>query len=145
MPPIRATLQFVADIPLYEVEKPYMVLPGRDQDIDPEDERLSNLKFESHDNILIEDMRNMRALSLSGNGFEYLQHKSQIHTFQEPGDVKDYKHETQEMLAARFDAVKVITYEVRLRKNQTFARNEFDYFDPMLVEGPAVGAHNGKS
>ena len=48
MPKIVATIDFLADLPLYDTEKPYFYLPGKDQEIDPEDPRLNNLEFESH-------------------------------------------------------------------------------------------------
>jgi hypothetical protein len=37
----------------------------------------------------------------------------------------------------------VLTYELRLRKNQVFQRKQFDLNEKLLLEGPAKGAHIG--
>jgi len=46
------------------------------------------------------------------------------------------------LLRDRFAAVRVLTYELRLRKNQEFRRKQFDLNEKLLLEGPAKGAHN---
>ena len=142
MPSILGSIDFLADLPLYETEKPYFYLPGKDQDIDPDDPRLNNLEFETHGNIEVQDMREHPDLDLSTCGFTFLSHRSTINSFEEEADVDAYKKETQELLKGHFSAAKVHTYEVRLRKNQRFERRQFDLNDKLLQEGPAKGAHN---
>lgn len=141
MPKIVATVDFLADLPLYDTEKPYFYLPGKDQEIDPEDPRLNNLEFESH-TVEVEDMREHPELTLSTCGFTFINNTSSNLQFQTPSDVDAYKRETEELLTSHFSAVKVLTYEVRLRKNQRFERRQFDLNDKLLQEGPAKGAHN---
>lgn len=143
MPANVAEIEFLADLPLYETEKPYLCLLSPDQKIDPDQVRLDNLEFEKHSNIHVEDMREHPELRINDCGFEFVQHKTAISEFTSPSDVDAHKRETEEMLRARFAAVKVLTYELRLRKNQEFRRKQFDLNEKLLTEGPAKGAHNG--
>jgi hypothetical protein len=145
MPPNLAEIEFLADLPLYYIEKPYLCLLSPDQKIDPDQVRLDNLEFEKRSNIHIEDIREHPELRLEECGFEYVQHKTAISSFTHPSDVDAYKRETEDLLKDRFAAVKVLTYELRLRKNQEFRRKQFDLNEKLLLEGPAKGAHNGKS
>lgn len=141
MPKIVAKIDFLADLSMYDTEKPYFYLPGKDQDIDPEDPRLNNLEFENH-TVEVEDIREHPELALSTCGFTFITNKTLNLKFEAPSDVDDYKRETQDLLRSHFSAVKVLTYEVRLRKNQRFERRQFDLNDKLLQEGPAKGAHN---
>jgi hypothetical protein len=142
MPTISATIDFLADLPRYETEKPYFYLPGKDEDIDPEDPRLNNLEFKSHHDIEVKDIREHPELELTKCGFAVVNHESSVNSFNLLTDVETYKSETQELLKNYFSADRVLTYEVRLRKNQHFRRREFDLNDQLLQEGPAKGAHN---
>ena len=144
MPANRADIEFLADLPTYQTEKPYLCLLSPDQKIDPDQVRLDNLEFEKHSNIHVENMREHPDLRLEDCGFEYVQHKPTISKFTGAADVDAYKRETEALLKDRFAAVRVLTYELRLRKNQDFRRKQFDVNDPLLVEGPAKGAHNGR-
>jgi hypothetical protein len=145
MPANLAEIEFLADLPTYNVEKPYLCLLPPDQEIDPDEVRLDNLEFEKHSNINVEDIREHPELRLEDCGFEYVQHKSAISEFSSPADVDAYKRETESLLRDRFAAVKVLTYELRLRKNKEFRRKQFDLNEKLLLEGPAKGAHNGKT
>lgn len=144
MPANRADIEFLADLPIYQTEKPYLCLLPPDQNIDPDHVRLDNLEFEKHSDVGVEDMREHPELRLDDCGFEYIQHKSTISEFTDPADVDAYKRETEGLLRDRFAAVKVLTYELRLRKNQEFRRKQFDLNEKLLLEGPAKGAHNGR-
>jgi hypothetical protein len=144
MPANVAEIEFLADLPIYHTEKPYLCLLSPDQKIDPDQVRLDNLEFENHSNIHVEDIREHPELRMEDCGFEYVRHKSAISEFASPSDVDAYKRETEGLLRDRFAAVKVLTYELRLRKNQEFRRKQFDVNEKLLLEGPAKGAHNGK-
>ncbi len=143
MPSNIADIEFLADLPLYQTEKPYLCLLPPEQGIDPDEVRLDNLEFEKQTNIKVEDIREHPELHIDACGFEYLQHQSKIAEFTETAHVDAYKRETEELLKDRFCATKVLTYEVRLRKNEQFRRKQFDYNEKLLLEGPAKGAHNG--
>ena len=144
MPANLAEIEFLADLPLYQTEKPYLCLLSPEQKIDPDQVRLDNLEFEKHSNIKVEDIREHPELQLDDCGFEYFQHKTAISEFTNPADVDAYKRETEDLLRDRFAAAKVLTYELRLRKNQEFRRKQFDLNEKLLMEGPAKGAHIGK-
>ena len=144
MPANVADIDFLANLPVYETEKPYLCLLSPDRKIDPDQVRLDNLEFETHSNINIEDMREHPELRIDDCGFEYIQHQSAISEFTDTSDVDAYKRETEGLLKEHFAAVKVLTYELRLRKNQEFRRKQFDLNEKLLLEGPAKGAHNGK-
>ncbi|RMZ86696.1 hypothetical protein DV736_g6080, partial [Chaetothyriales sp. CBS 134916] len=139
---VKATIEFLAKLPLYETEKPYLLLPSEHQGLDPDEIRLNNLEFEHHDDVIIKDMRQTKELSVDCCGFEFYPHSSAISSFHDAGDIEEYRVETQHLLASRFGAEKVMTYEIRLRRNQDFNRKKFDVYDKLLEEGPAKGAHN---
>ena len=143
MPDVTAKIEFLAKRPLYESEKPFLLLPSKEQNLDPDEIRLNNLEFESHDGLIVKDMRMQKDLSIDSCGFEFHSQPSVISNFDQSNDIEVYREETQQMLAERFGAERVVTYEVRLRKNLDFNRKEFDVYDKLLVEGPAKGAHNG--
>src|SRR3984957_18430587 len=144
MPANLAEIEFLADLALYQTEKPYLCLLSPERKIDPDQVRLDNLEFEKHSNIKVEDIREHPQLRLDDCGFEYFQHKTAISEFTSPADVDAYKRETEGLLRDRFAAVRVLTYELRLRKNQEFHRKQFDLNEKLLLEGPAKGAHIGK-
>lgn len=143
MPDVRSTLEFLAKLPLYETEKPYLYLPGPDEGLDPNVTKLDNLEFESHAGVLIRDMRQHSELTFDDCGFEFHDLPSRYKRFDDAASIEGYRAETEKLLKARFHAEKVMVYEIRLRRNDTFVRSEFDVYDPLLVEGPAKGAHNG--
>lgn len=143
MPDICAEIDFLAKLELYAKERPYIMLLGVDDEID-EEVPITNLQFETKSNIHIQDMREHPELSFSLCGFEFLRHhQSAVTMFDTEGDIMLYKAETESLLLSHFDAVKVLTYEVKLRKNIQFERTEYDANDELVIEGPATGAHNG--
>ncbi|KAJ9617238.1 hypothetical protein H2200_000959 [Cladophialophora chaetospira] len=142
MPDVHSALDFLAKLPLYETEKPYLYLPSSDEGLDPNVTKLDNLKFENHSGILIRDMRLHPELRFDECGFDFHNLPSHYKRFDSAGDIEGYRVETEKLLKERFHAEKVMVYEIRLRRNEIFARTEFDVYDPLLVEGPAKGAHN---
>src|ERR1700690_2042808 len=106
MPANLAEVEFLADLPVYQTEKPYLCLLSPDQNIDPDQVRLDNLEFEKHSNIHVEDMREHPELDIDECGFEYTQHQSPISNFTDPADVDAYKRETEGLLKDRFGAAK---------------------------------------
>lgn len=144
MPDVEASLDFLARLKLYESEKPYVFLPLESLGLDPDETRLDNLEFESHEHIPIRDMRDVPDLSVDINGFEYYRHETHFRKFDAPADIDAYRSETDGLLQKRFSAMYVLTSEVRLRRNEAFGRREFDDIeDKLMVKGPAKGAHVG--
>lgn len=144
MPDVQTSIEYLQKLPLYETEKPYYCLLAPHEGFDPDAQRLDNLEFEVHENICVKDMRGkVHEFKLEECGFEVISHEMNRSEFNTPGDIEAYRHETQEMLRSFLGAEFVKTYEVRMRKNMPFPRSQIDYNDPLLVEGPARGAHSG--
>ena len=145
MPAVQATIEYLEDLPLYETEKPYWCLLPPHEDFDPNKHRVDNLEFELRPNITISDIRDAKEdLTLETSGFQVLSHHSECSALpQTVEDVSAYKTETEIMLKENLNAAFVKCYELRARKNVIFQREQFDINDPLLVEGPARGAHNG--
>lgn len=143
MPSVESNLDFLARSPLYETEKPYLYLPLKGQGLDPDKHRLDNLDFENHTGIVMKDMREETSINVETHGFEFHHHSSSLTEFSSTSDIDSYQAETEQLLRERFSAAYVLTYDVRLRRNEYFGRREIDYLDKLLVEGPAKGAHVG--
>lgn len=145
MPNVKTDIEYLQNLPRYKTEKPYYLLKSPDPNFDPDAQRLDNLEYETHSNILIQDMRDSpHDFTMEKNGFEVVSHQSTTLSFQSADDVKAHKAETEDLLRKQLGAVYVRCYELRERKNMRFERNQFDLHDPLLVEGPARGAHNGE-
>ncbi|PGH12273.1 hypothetical protein AJ80_06787 [Polytolypa hystricis UAMH7299] len=85
MPDLHTPLNFLVNLDLYNVEKPYAVIvPPENYD----DSILTdNLVFETRD-VTITDIRGREEeFTLDGAGFVVLHHKTQLPTKHEPGDV----------------------------------------------------------
>jgi hypothetical protein len=144
MPSVRASIEYLQKLPLYEDEKPYWCfLPPR-EGFDPDAQRVDNLEWEEHSDISIEDIRESATpFKIDDCGFEVLEHKTRFAKFEEMKDIVEYKEETERLLTERMDAVYVKCYDSRLRKNIPFQRAFLDLNDLLQAEGPARGAHNG--
>jgi hypothetical protein len=123
MPSIDAELTFLANIPLYDKEKPYHILlaVGDPVNNDPTIP-LGNLQWEEHQ-INLHDMRELSdGIGMDVCGFEVLQHPTKV-SLAEAFDVLDmntmdeYKNETSEYLKDRFSAVYVTCYDFRVRES----------------------------
>jgi hypothetical protein len=113
----HSELSFLADLPLYEKEKPFLVLLPPDAPLDPSVPR-SNLLYETH-KVSVHDIRNETKTVLEESGFQVLSHKSSV-TFaddiyaNEFSTVQAYKNETEELLKTKLGAVHVICYDFRV-------------------------------
>jgi hypothetical protein len=145
MPAVQASIEYLQKLALYEEEKPYWCFLPPSEDFDPDAQRVDNLEFEVYPDIQIKDIRELNPAPKIGHcGFEVLSHQSKFSRFEEPDHVFQYVSETEELLRETMDAVYVKCYDSRLRKNVVFQRTQLDLNDPLLTEGPARGAHNGK-
>ncbi|KAI9817881.1 MAG: hypothetical protein M1827_001000 [Pycnora praestabilis] len=136
MPHIQASLDFLADIPLYDYEKPYLALLPPQEGFDPDSERTDNLEWETHSDITITDIRgNFNLYTIEECGFQVVHHASRDLDLQSTDSLNAYKKETEVLLNKELEAI-------HLRRNVKFERDSFDINDPFLIEGPAKGAHN---
>jgi hypothetical protein len=137
--------RYLQNLELYETEKPYWCfLPPR-EGFDPHEQRVDNLEFERHE-VAITDIRGLRDhVSLENYGFQVLSHDTGVSNFTSPAAAEAYKRETEQLLMKALGAMHVKCYDLRLRKNVIFERTQFDLNDPLHIEGPAQGAHNGEA
>ncbi|KAL8797875.1 MAG: hypothetical protein Q9195_000227 [Heterodermia aff. obscurata] len=142
MPSVRARLDFLADIPLYQDEKPYVVLLSVHEKRDP-DQRLNNLEWEVHE-VRVTDIRGLwDTIDIDRCGFQAIRHKTASLGFDSMPDLHAYQKETEMLLKERYPSSHIVCYELKLRENTRFERDMIDLNDPFLVEGPAKGVHNG--
>jgi hypothetical protein len=144
MPDIEASIEYLQKLKLYETEKPYYCLLAPHDGFDPDAQRLDNLEYEEHRNITIKDMReSLEDITIEECGFQVVPHHSEALALNTRAEIEAYRTETEDLLRKEFGAVYVKCYEVRKRENVAIQRSQMDYNDPLLVEGPAKGAHNG--
>jgi len=143
MPDVIANIEHLANLPLYNVEKPYLCLLPAREGFNPDTQRVDNLEFEFHSEIRITDIRGREdEFNLRTSGFQVVNNDSKLLKFESVDDVNAYKRETEKLLCEQLGGVHSVCYELRTRKNVPIRRNQFDINDPLLVEGPARGAHN---
>lgn len=146
MPDIVSAIEYLKDSPRYNSEKPYYQLYSPEEEYDPDNTRHHNLEYETHSGISITDIRGCEIKpSIDECGFAVLKHDSKVNEFNIPADIEAYKGETEELLKSQMGAEYVCCYEVRRRKNQVkpVHREQFNLNDPLVIEGPAKGAHTG--
>lgn len=136
--------RYLQDLPLYKTEKPYWCLLPPHEGFDPDTTRVDNLEFETRSEIPIKDIRPfVSKVRLDDYGFQVLSHTTDFTSFATKASIDGYKRETEHLLQETFQACCVKTYDLILRKNVVFVREELDLLDPFHTEGPARGAHNG--
>lgn len=142
MPAVQSDLEYLQDI--YQVDKPYWRFKIPANGFDPDKDRQSNLEFEWHKNIEIQDIRDCKLKpTLDEFGFEVLDHESKVLDLETEDQVFAYRAETEQFLKDTFGAVFVKCYNHGLRKNVVFERTWYDMKDPLVREGPAQGVHIG--
>jgi hypothetical protein len=145
MPDVQSSIDYLAKLKLYETEKPYYCMLAPHDGFDPDAQRLDNLEFETHSDITFHDMRPLLStIKMEDYGFQVVHHSSSHLALDSREDCKAYQAETEELLGKEFRAEFVKCYELRKRENVPIERDVIDYSDPLMVEGPAKGAHNGE-
>ena len=108
-------MTYLNDLPLYKREKPYLVLLPAQVDSDLENVKTDNLEFETRRGIHITDIRgHEEEYGLLISGFEVMRHTSALLDFQDMADIQTYKTETESLLKAKFDADKVVCWDVKV-------------------------------
>jgi hypothetical protein len=116
MPDIQANLEFLANLPLYETEKPYLALVPPRPDFDPDTERMDNLEWETHTDITITDIRGqIDILTIDKCGFQVMQHSTGVKEFDGMKDLRAYREETEALLRDTLQASYVLCYDLKVR------------------------------
>ncbi|KAK0118547.1 hypothetical protein ONS95_007435 [Cadophora gregata] len=149
MPCVVTTLEYLKDLELYQLEKPYFCLMPASDATQVDNEQIDNLEFESHHDIRIEDIRPLKEkYELDEYGFEVLSHTSRFLDLHSENGLSstmalaEYQIETEDMLNSHLGAVFVKCYDIVMRRNIIIDETVFDLKDQMHVIGPARGAHN---
>jgi hypothetical protein len=124
MPDITTQVEYLANLEIYRQEKPYYIFYAEDDD-EPKSIPPTNLQFELHENILVRDVRGREdQCSLDTTGFEIIRHRCKAKLpIETAEDIEAYKHEIEELLKAKLNALHVYCYEARVR----ISRSPHDY------------------
>lgn len=114
MPDIVTSIEHLADLDLYKVEKPYNVVLSPEQ-WDASLPPRSNLKFERKDNIIVTDIRGQSGnYTLDTAGFTIANHTSNVLRLETKDDLLGYKNETEVFLTKWFEAERVVCWDVKV-------------------------------
>src|ERR1700712_869970 len=95
---IRTSIEFIADLPLYNEEKPFFVFPSVLTEYTADDADLSNVEWETHEITVHSICVREVDLGLSKSGFEVIEHTSQIIPVDTLEAVSQYRAETGMLL-----------------------------------------------
>ena len=114
MPNIITSIDHLADLPLYETVKPYVVLSTQ---LDSGNIATKNVVFESRENIEITDIRGKaEQYTLDTAGFQIIHHKTDVESFETMDDLTKYQEETAVCLKDFFKAEYVLPWQVKVRQ-----------------------------
>jgi hypothetical protein len=114
MPPVTTSLEFLANSPVYETDKPYIVFPLAGEVVTDEDsKRLSNIQFQSHP-LTIEDAREGGPFTLETSGFQIFPHETQSIHFSDLNSVRRYQNEMDAFLAELLKPEFVMSYDCKV-------------------------------
>ena len=128
MPSIRASLEFLADLSLYQHQKPFLVLlpANRNHAIE---KRLDNLEWETHQDLLLVDIReHWNTLRLEECGFQAIYHKSLSLELDTAHALASYRAETETLLQKRFPSSFVKCYDLKVSTPRHQQENAHKYF-----------------
>jgi len=112
---VVTSLTFLKDLPLYAIEKPYFVTLAQQGEKDENSHKISNLQFEEISGIEILDLKKQHAeFLLETSGFQLVSFKSAHIPVDNIDQVEAYRAETEEYLRAKFEALDVICWEIRV-------------------------------
>ena len=114
MPDIKASIDFLADIDLYQYEKPYAALasPGT---VAVGEDQLHNLQWETHRDVHVTDIRgNEKLYTLEDCGFQIVRSPGHKSVYTKLDDLEKYKRGTEHLLRGLLKATQVHCYEARV-------------------------------
>lgn len=112
---IQTTIDFLADLPKYDEEKPYYLHPSATADDRLDEVRITNVEWNTKC-VTVHSMRDRADVGLEKNGFCYVKHESTC--IPKPGmgvdAVANYSKEGEDFLRALFDAEFVRCYDFKV-------------------------------
>lgn len=114
MPDVQTELEFLSNLPEYELNKPYLVLPLVGSGFNPDlDLRITNIKLETKP-VTIQDMRG-GDFSVAKNGFQFIHHVCNTLAVTDLTELKAHKSEMEQLLSQVFpDAERIVTWDYRV-------------------------------
>ena len=121
-----ATLKFLSDLPLYNLEKPYKLC--RFPEV-PQSNR-TNFQFTNHNNIKLEDVRGQeKTCSIDRHGFTFVSHVSSLdlksqyfeHQTRDEAIVNKYLQECIELVKREMGVNRVVCIDWRVRQRHSNA------------------------
>ena len=110
-PPRLVKFKYIADIPLWEIEKPYAI----DQVENVCDGMISNLQYEEHESESLHDLRGSEdQLNIFENSFAYIKHPTDLINLPEEEMMTPYAEEINSLIKRIFNTDRVITYDLRV-------------------------------
>jgi hypothetical protein len=112
MPDVLASLEHLANISLYDEEKPYCVLVSAENR--REGVPTDNLFFEHHETI-VRDLRGREGeFTVDTAGFTVVPHRTKVSNVYNLYELQEYQRETAAFLKAHFNAEDVVCWEVKV-------------------------------
>lgn len=112
---IQTTIDFLADLPIYEEEKPYYLHPSATANDHLDEVRITNVEWNTKC-VTVHSMRDKVDISLEKNGFCYIKQESTC--IPKPGmgidAVSNYCKEGEDLLRSIFDAEFVHCYDFKV-------------------------------
>lgn len=141
-----ATLKFLSDLPLYDLEKPYELCGFPEV---PQSNR-TNFQFTNHNNIKLEDVRGQeKTCSIGRHGFAFVSHASSLdlksqyfeHQTRDEAIVNKYLQECIELVKREMRVNRVVCIDWRLRRNFAERRTVYEDDSRYFAIPPASVMH----
>ena len=115
MPDIKASIDFLANLDLYNHEKPYAALASPGTVVVGEDQ-LHNLQWETHRDVHVTDIRgNEKLYNLEECGFQVVRSPGHQSVYTNLEELEKYKRGTEQLLSTLLKPTQVHCYEARVR------------------------------
>jgi hypothetical protein len=113
---IHTTIDFLADLPVYQEEKPYYLHASASADDRLDDIKITNIEWDTKP-TKVQSMRDNPDLGLEKNGFCYLRHESNYtpHPGMSLEGVAQYRQECEALLRDLLQAEFVHCYDYKVR------------------------------
>ena len=115
---VKTTLDFLADSPVYDTQKPFVVLRDINHRGRHKNARLTNIEWEVRP-VLVNDLRlQSNDFTLESAGFQILDHSSSHLRFTDISSMGKYQQETETTLSRLFEADFVLCYDCKVTFQQ---------------------------
>ena len=115
---VKTTLDFLADSPVYDTQKPFVVLREINHRGRHRNAQLTNIEWDVRP-VLVNDLRlQSNDFTLESAGFQILDHVSSHLRFTDIPSMSKYQQETESTLTQLFEADFVLCYDCKVFSQQ---------------------------